>query len=122
MQTVFPAAPTSLPPLRGGGMPTYEYHRMNLTEYASYDALDLADLVRRREVAPRELCDLALQAIEKLNPQLNAVIETFPVRADSVPAPGPFTGVPFLVKDFPIEAGVKAEMGSQLAAGFAPAR
>jgi amidase len=26
------------------------------------------------------------------------------------------------VKDFPIEAGVKAEMGSQLAAGFAPAR
>src|SRR5262249_56637592 len=27
-----------------------------------------------------------------------------------------------LVKDFPIEAGIKAEMGSQLAAGFAPTR
>src|SRR5262245_2070530 len=95
---------------------------MNLSEYASYDALGLADLVRRKEVTPRELCHLALQAIDKLNPQLNAVIETFLQRADAVPAPGPFAGVPFLVKDFPIEAGVKAEMGSQLAAGFAPAR
>lgn len=96
---------------------------MNLNEYASYDALGLADLVRRKEVTPRELCHLALQAIEKLNPQLNAVIETFPDRANSALASdGPFAGVPFLVKDFPIEAGVKAEMGSQLAAGFAPAR
>ena len=95
---------------------------MNLAEYASYDALGLADLVRRKEIAPRELCRLALQAIDTLNPQLNAVIETFPERIDAVPAPGPFAGVPFLVKDFPIEAGVRAEMGSQLAAGFAPAR
>jgi amidase len=95
---------------------------MNLAEYASYDALGLADLVRRKEIAPRELCRLTLQAIDKLNPQLNAVIETFPERLDAVPAPGSFAGVPFLVKDFPIEAGVRAEMGSQLAAGFAPAR
>jgi amidase len=96
---------------------------MNLSEYAAYDALGLADLVRRKEVTPRELCHLALRAIEKLNPQLNAVIESFPDRADSAPPPdGPFAGVPFLVKDFPMEAGVKAEMGSQLAAGFTPAR
>ena len=80
---------------------------MNLPEYAAYDALGLADLVRRKEVTPRELCHLALQAIEKLNPQLNAVIESFPDRADSAPPPdGPFAGVPFLVKDFPMEAGV----------------
>ncbi len=95
---------------------------MNLAEYASYDGLGLADLVRRKEVAPRELCHLALQAIESSTHSLNAVIETFPERADSAQAPGPFAGVPFLVKDFPIEADVKAEMGSQLAAGFAPAR
>jgi len=95
---------------------------MNLAEYSSYEGLGLAALVRRKEVTPRELCQLALQAIEKLNPQLNAVIETFPERVDTVPAAGPFAGVPFLVKDFPIEAGVRAEMGSQLAAGFTPAR
>jgi amidase len=96
---------------------------MNLTEYASHDGLGLAELVRRKDVTSRELCDLALQAIEKLNPHLNAVIESFPDRADFAPAPdGPFAGVPFLVKDFPIEAGVKAEMGSHLATGFTPAR
>src|SRR5215813_9766244 len=103
-------------------MSTYERHPMNLAEYASHDGLGLADLVRRKEVTPRELCQLALKAVDRLNPQLNAVIETFPERIDSMPAAGPFAGVPFLVKDFPIEAGVKAEMGSQLAAGFAPAR
>jgi amidase len=97
---------------------------MNLAEYASYDGLGLAELVRRKEIAPRELCHLALQAIEKLNPQLNAVIETFPERAGSAMpnTPGPFLGVPFLVKDFPIEAGTKAEIGSQLAAGLTPER
>jgi amidase len=94
---------------------------MNLSEYADYDALGLAELVRRKEVTSRELCHLALQAIERLNPQLNAVIETFPERAGAAASDGPFAGVPFLVKDFPIEAGMKAEMGSQLAAGFAPA-
>lgn len=97
---------------------------MNLSEYASHDALGLADLVRRKEVTPRELCRLALQAIDQLNPRLNAVIETFPDRADlaanGATADVPFAGVPFLVKDFPIEAGVRAEMGSQLAAGFTP--
>ena len=94
---------------------------MNLTEYASYDGLGLADLVRRKEVTQRELCRLALQAVEKLNPHLNAIIETFPDRANSASSSGgPFAGVPFLVKDFPIEAGVNAEMGSQLAAGFTP--
>jgi amidase len=36
---------------------------MNLTEYASYDALGLADLVARREVTPRELAALAARAI-----------------------------------------------------------
>jgi amidase len=92
---------------------------MNLAEYASYDGLGLADLVRRKEITARELCNLALRGIEKLNPQINAIIETFPERTNSaLPETGVFAGVPFLVKDFPIEAGVKAEMGSEFAAGF----
>ncbi len=94
---------------------------MNLTEYASYDGLGLAELVARKEVRWEELARLALDAIGKLNPRLNAVIEAFPERASgSAPSAGPFVGVPFLVKDFPIEANVRAEMGSELAAGFVP--
>ena len=94
---------------------------MKLEEYARYDGLGLAELVARREVTPRELGALALAGIEKVNPRLNAVIETFPERLQKpTPPTGPFGGVPLLVKDFPIEKGVKGEMGCQLFTGFAP--
>lgn len=77
--------------------------------------------MRRKEVRWQELAALALEGIARLNPKLNAVIESFPQRASSgEPADGPFSGVPFLVKDFPIEANVRAEMGSEIAAGFTP--
>ena len=38
------------------------------------DATAQAELVRRREVTPRELVDAAIERLERLNPQLNAVI------------------------------------------------
>ena len=44
------------------------------TDYARYDALGLADLVRRREVSAEELCEACIERIERVNPQLNAVI------------------------------------------------
>ena len=95
---------------------------MRLDEYAAHDGLGLAALVRKGEVTARELGDLALAGIAKVNPRLNAVIETLPQHLEGLPkAPaGPFGGVPILLKDFPIEKGVKGEMGSQLFAGFAP--
>ncbi len=97
---------------------------MNLDEYARHDGTDLAELVRRKEVTAEELGALALAGIEKVNPRLNAVIETFPQHlaalAKGGTPKGPFGGVPILVKDFPIEKGIRGEMGCQLAAGFAP--
>jgi amidase len=97
---------------------------MNLHEYASFDGTALADLVRRKEVTAKELGDLALAGVEKVNSRLNAVIETFPERVfelSKLSEPkGPFGGVPILVKDLPIESGVRSEMGSQLFAGYAP--
>ena len=38
------------------------------------DATAQAELVRKREASPSELVDLAIAAIESLNPKLNAVI------------------------------------------------
>ena len=95
---------------------------MRLEEYAHFDGLALAELVRTKEASPREICELALAAIDAVNPQLNAVIETFADRleteaASELPA-GPFRGVPMVVKDFPAEAGMLAEMGCQLAEGL----
>ena len=92
---------------------------MKLTEYASYDALGLGDLVARGELSPRELAAFAMEAIEAVNPTVNAVVETYPDRIEDLDesslGTGPFRGVPFLIKDiFGHEAGRKIELGSRL--------
>ena len=83
---------------------------MRLDEYASYDGLGLAELVRKGAVTARELGELVVAGVEKVNPRLNAVIETFAERvaglSRSTKPQGPFGGVPILVKDSPIEKSV----------------
>ncbi len=98
---------------------------MNQAEYGSYDGLGLAELVRRDEVTPHELLDLAMAAIEARNPQLNAVItvdESLARQAidDGLPD-GPFRGVPFAVKDLatPVR-GLPMSNGSRLFADHRP--
>ena len=72
-------------------------------EYDRYDALGLAECVRRGDVTAGELCEEAIRRIEKVNPQLNAVITPmFEIARETVrqpPTEGPFSGVPFLLKD-----------------------
>ena len=73
-------------------------------ELAWLDATAQADLVRRGEITPSELVDAAIERIEKLNPELNAVIfdrseKASAEAADPALADGPFRGVPFLIKD-----------------------
>lgn len=95
---------------------------MNLVEYAQYDGLGLAELVRQREVTAKELGRLMLAAVEKINPQINAVIQTYAnrvdaMRNDDLPS-GPFAGVPFLLKDLGSgEKGTVQEAGSRLYRG-----
>jgi amidase len=72
--------------------------------YCDLDATSQAELVRRKQASPRELVDAAIARIEKLNPEINAVIiplfEKARALADSPDLPdGPFRGVPFLLKD-----------------------
>ena len=73
-------------------------------DYAWLDATAQAELVRAGEVTPAELVEAALARIEKLDPQLNAVIHRLDDKAtaaavDPALPDGPFHGVPFLVKD-----------------------
>src|SRR5881392_2659314 len=67
------------------------------------DATGQAELVHNGEVSPIELVDAAIARIEKLNPDLNAVIhQQFDKArrlAEAGVADGPFRGVPFLLKD-----------------------
>jgi amidase len=81
---------------------------MHLSEYIRFDGLGLASLVQRKEVSPAELVQVALRAIAVANPALNAVIATLEGEAQAslargLPA-GPFTGVPFLIKDLGLHA------------------
>ncbi|MEA2778928.1 MAG: amidase [Rhodospirillaceae bacterium] len=96
---------------------------MNLEEYARYDALGLAEFVKRREVSPRELAETALKAIEAVNPKLHAVIEIYDDRIAGLDSKtldrGPFRGVPFLIKDVgPHLKGRKTEFCSRLCQGM----
>src|SRR5882672_11614938 len=73
------------------------------SDYEQYDALGLADLVRRGKVTPTELLEAAIQRVEARNPTVNAVIMPLydhgrRAIADGLPD-GPFRGVPFLLKD-----------------------
>jgi amidase len=95
---------------------------MKLTDYTAFDGLGLAQLVRSKEVSAEELLRCALTAFERANPKLNAVIGTLEAEAQAAVArglpQGPFTGVPFLIKDLVIHAAnVPCEMGSRLARG-----
>jgi amidase len=64
------------------------------------DATDLAELVRSGEASPAELTQTAIERIEALNGELNAVIHPlFEKALATEPADGPFRGVPFLMKD-----------------------
>lgn len=104
---------------------------MEFYEYSAHDATGLAELVRNREVDAKELLDVAWQAIDQLNPQINAVTADMRELAHRQIAAGlpegPFTGVPFVLKDeylfyneFPcdfasrIGAGTKTDYNSTL--------
>ena len=43
-------------------------------DYERYDALGLADLVRRKEVSPEDLLDAAIESVEARNQAVNAVM------------------------------------------------
>ncbi|MEO8560324.1 MAG: amidase [Rhodospirillales bacterium] len=75
---------------------------LSAEEYRKLDAVALADLIRARQITAGEAVEAAIAAVERINPQLNAV--TVPMfaqgREAAKHASGPLAGVPFLLKDF----------------------
>jgi amidase len=83
------------------------------------DATEQARLIRDGEASPVELVEEAIEQIERLNPELGAVIHPlFDEAREQATGPlpaGPFKGVPFLVKDLscymagvPVHEGMRA--------------
>jgi amidase len=96
-----------------------------MTDLAFTPALELARLIRRREVSPLELTELYLDRISRFNPQLGSY---FTVMAESAIADSrykteilantketelpPFFGVPISIKDLNAVAGVTCTFGN----------
>jgi amidase len=93
-----------------------------MDELAFLDATAQAELVRQKEVTAAEMVDAAIGRVERLNPELNAVITPLYERAQEAAATAavdtPFAGVPFLLKDIVAEyEGTPLSEGSALLAG-----
>lgn len=94
-------------------------------EYDQYDALGLAELIRKKEVSPADVCEEAIERIESLNPKLNAVVtpmfDLARRQSQKISSDGPFAGVPFLLKDLIAAfAGVPLTSGSRACRNFVP--
>ena len=87
-------------------------------------AVEIASAVRNRAISPVEILDECLGQVDKLNPELNAVIwrNDDEVRAEAqaladalvsgVVEPGPFAGVPIPIKDLTAVEGWPVTYGS----------
>lgn len=92
------------------------------TDYRLADATALAQAIRAGALTPQAAVDYAFDAIERCNPQLNAVILTMREQAEEqlrqLPANAPLRGVPVLLKDdCPSYAGAAMSYGSRAALG-----
>ncbi len=89
-----------------------------MKEYGNYDAVGLAALVRSKQVSARELLDEAIARTEKIDPQINAVVvrhyDFARQQIDRGLPQGPFTGVPFLLKDLDLLEGTRTTFGASL--------
>ncbi len=96
-----------------------------MDDYTGCDGTELAARVARGDVSPIELIELAISAIEKVNPALNAVVhrmydEARALVAGGLPS-GPFRGVPMVVKDFDgFVRGVPFTASTRFLDGFVP--
>ena len=96
-----------------------------LSDYERYDGIGLAELVKAREVSAGELLDAAVARVEQHNPTINAVVNRMYDQAKAAIAAGlpsgPFTGVPYLLKDIgSFYAGTVTTLGSSAFRNFIP--
>jgi Asp-tRNA(Asn)/Glu-tRNA(Gln) amidotransferase A subunit family amidase len=91
-------------------------------------AVELLSMLRRGQISPLELAGEYIQQIERLNPQLHALVDfdADRVRAqaraleNSSGSRGPLFGLPMTIKSSIATAGYRCETGSLLHRGYVP--
>jgi amidase len=102
---------------------------MSIRELCFATATDLAGRIRRREVSCEEVMRAHIEQIERVNPQVNAIITFLPEQAldaarsaDSrlargaapIPEAAPLYGLPVAHKDLVLTKGIRTTFGSPL--------
>jgi len=97
---------------------------MTFKEYASHDAIGLAQLIRDRTVSATEVLEAAISRADAVNPRINAIVERLDDRARAAAAVGLnglLAGVPWAVKDLGHDiAGVRLTSGSRAFRDYVP--
>src|SRR5215813_11174502 len=107
-------------------LPEYAAARQKpaLSELANYDALGLAELIRKKQISPLELVDDVIGRVERVNPKINAVltklfdVEKARERAKNGVVEGPFAGVPVMLKNLTQYKDARIDAGSRLYARY----
>ena len=98
---------------------------MPASDICSLTAIEMAALIRRKELSAREVMAAHLRRIERVNPQVNAIVTLVAAqamesagRADEAQARGgplgPLHGLPVVHKDLFETAGIRTTFGSPL--------
>ncbi len=103
------------------------------TELCFNDAVDLARMIRDREVSAMEVMAAFLSQIERANPKVNAICtfigdeaalqaaKAADEKLAQGDATGPLHGLPHAVKDLALTAGLRTTFGSRIYQDFIPA-
>lgn len=94
-------------------------------------ATEMADLIRRKKLSARETLDAHLKQIERVNPQVNAIVTLVADqarknagKADEAQAHGatlgPLHGLPIAHKDLVETAGIRTTFGSRIFKDYVP--
>src|SRR5262252_9580786 len=104
---------------------------MPTTDLCFMTATELARRIRAGELSAREVMEAHLTQIERVNPQVNAIVTLLPERAlagaraaDEAlahgAAVGPLHGLPIAHKDLILTKGIRTTYGSRIYADFVP--
>jgi amidase len=95
-----------------------------IDDYRSYDALGLAELIKKGDASAAEVLETALKLAQERNGTLNAINrfleDAARVRAAEPLPDTPIAGVPFLIKDLVYMKNVPCTYGSRLYADNVP--